>query len=311
MVLGIGRLDDLEVVGLGDGLQHRAGVVGAAVVQRRQHAPDLERAVGEAAHVVHGVEQLAHPAVRQRLALQRDEDAVGSGERGDGQHAQRRRAVEQHPVVVATTRAQVVEDDLEGLLAAGAGQQVGLGPGQLDGGRHQVDAVVGRDDHLGRVEALGEHVVDRQLEVLGVDPERERQARLRIEVDQEDRMPQLGQRGADRRDAGRLGDAALLVGDRETGGGGHRDHHAGPGRPLRVRHRACCEHAVGTRSAIDRPRDRRDRRHRPRLRPPARCPWARPGPGGPRRRAPRRRRRGAAGGVRRGRGGPRRGPGRP
>ena len=67
-------------------------------------------------------------------------------------------------------------------------------------------------------EALGEHVVDRQLEVLGVDAEGEGQAGLRVEVDEQHRLPQLGERGPDRGDGGRLGDAALLVGDREGRG---------------------------------------------------------------------------------------------
>ena len=87
--------------------------------------------------------------------------------------------------------------------------------GQLDGGRQQVDAVVGRDQHLGGVDALGEHVMHGELEVLRVDAERERQAGLRIEVDEQHPAALLGERGAQRRDGGRLGDAALLVGDRE------------------------------------------------------------------------------------------------
>ena len=95
-----GRLDDGEVVGLRDRLEHRAGVVGAAVVQRRQDPPHLETPVGEAAHVMDGVEQLPDPAVRQRLALQRHQDPVGGRERRDREHTEGRRAVEQHPVVM-------------------------------------------------------------------------------------------------------------------------------------------------------------------------------------------------------------------
>ena len=73
------------------------------------------------------------------------------GERRDGEHAERGRAVEQDPVVaVPSGLARSSSARLEHVLAAGAGQQVGLGAGQLDGGRQQVDAVVGRDDHLGR-----------------------------------------------------------------------------------------------------------------------------------------------------------------
>ena len=222
--LGDRRLDDLEVVGLADRLQHRAGVVGAAVVERRQHAPHLEAAVGEAAYVVDGVEQLADPAVRQRLALQRDQHAVGGRERGDRQHAERGRAVEQHPVVrpllgVLEVLGELLERALDDVLAPGAGEEVGLGAGELDRGRQDVDALLGLDDDLDRVDTLGQDVVDRGLEVLGVDAEREGQAGLRVEVDQQHAVPELGQRGADRGDGRGLRDPALLVGDGQRDGG--------------------------------------------------------------------------------------------
>ena len=69
-------------------------------------------------------------------------------------------------------------------------------------------------------EALGQHVVHRQLEVLGVDAEGEGQAGLRVEVDQQHLLAELGEGGAERRDGRGLGDATLLVGDREGGGHG-------------------------------------------------------------------------------------------
>ena len=113
---------------------------------------------------------------------------------------ERGRAVEQHPVVVvAESSARSSSDGLDDVLAAGAGEQVGLGAGQLDRGRQQVDAVLGLDDHLGRVEALGQHVVDRELEVLGVDAQREGQAGLRVEVDEQHPVAELGQRRPDAR----------------------------------------------------------------------------------------------------------------
>ena len=68
---------------------------------------------------------------------------------------------------------------------------------------------------------------------LGIDPEGEGQAGLRVEVDQQHRLAELGQRRADGRDGRRLGHAALLVGDRQDdrgngddgvdGGSRHRD----------------------------------------------------------------------------------------
>ena len=117
-------------------------------------------------------------------------------------------------------RREILDHAAQHLLTAGAGEQVGLRVGQLDRRRQQVDAVLGLEDDLGRVDALGQHVVDRDLEVLGVDAEGERQAGLGIEVDEQDRLAELDERGADRCDAGRLRDATLLVGDGEDVGAG-------------------------------------------------------------------------------------------
>jgi hypothetical protein len=105
------------------------------------------------------------------------------------------------------------------VLAARAGEQVGLGPGELDGRGEDVDTVLGGEDDLERVDALGQDVVHRGLEVLGVDAEREGEAGLRVEVDQQHPVPELGQRGADGRDGRGLGDPALLVGDGQRDGG--------------------------------------------------------------------------------------------
>ena len=67
------------------------------------------------------------------------------------------------------------------------------------------------------------------VEVLGVDAEAEGQAGLGVEVDEQHPLAQLGERGTERGDGGRLGDATLLVGDGEDAGlrgGGHRHNHA-------------------------------------------------------------------------------------
>jgi hypothetical protein len=58
----------------------------------------------------------------------------------------------------------------------------------------------------------------RDVEVFGIDTERERETRLRIEVDQQDPLALLKQRRTQRRHRGRLGDATLLIGDRDDTG---------------------------------------------------------------------------------------------
>ena len=71
--------------------------------------------------------------------------------------------------------------------------------------------------------------MDRELERLGVEPDREGQAGLGVEVDEQHAVPELGQGGAERDDGGGLRDAALLVDDGE--GGGHSGHSSqGAGR---------------------------------------------------------------------------------
>src|SRR3954451_17918448 len=79
------------------------------------------------------------------------------------------------------------------------------------------------------MDPLGQHVMHRQLNVLRIDAQRERQASLRIEVDQQDLGAELGKRCTERGDGRRLGDAPLLVGDREDTWllGGHTPYHPG------------------------------------------------------------------------------------
>lgn len=101
------------------------------------------------------------------------------------------------------------------MFPAGAGQQVRLGTSQLDRGREYLHPVVGVEPDLAGVEALRQNVVDGELEVLRVDAQGERQAGLRVEIDQQHTLPQLGERRTERGDRRGLGDATLLVGDRE------------------------------------------------------------------------------------------------
>ena len=98
------------------------------------------------------------------------------------------------------------------------GDQLQLGPAQLDVGGEEVELHrVGAQAHLGDVDAVvGEHVVHRQLEVVGtaaahVDGEMS----LRVEVDSKDARTFLSERGGQVHRGRRLADAALLVRDRD------------------------------------------------------------------------------------------------
>ena len=163
--------------------------------------------------------------------------------------------------------------------------------------------------HLGRVETLGQHVVHRELEVLGVDAEGEGQAGLRVEVDEQDLVAELGQGRPEGGHRGGLGDAALLVGDRECRC--HRSLSCRTAVAEIATTPVCWSHVFNPRSSRHRPRHRAHGRDRPLVRRPAGPARARPGAGGPGRGAPR----GAGGrapdGVRRPRRGAARRPGGP
>ena len=158
-------------------------VLGAPVVQRRQHAHHLEVRVGVAAYVVDRVEQLTNSAVRQRLALQRDHHRVGGRQRRHREHAERGRAVEQDPVVVVAARPRAP-------LAARARGPVGSAarsprrPARSwpAAGRARPRSAGSR---LGLSACAQQHLMQRRVELLGVDAERERQAGLRVQVDQQ------------------------------------------------------------------------------------------------------------------------------
>ena len=100
------------------------------------------------------------------------------------------------------------------LLAAGAREQVHLRAGELDVGREQPDAA-GVDDRVFGLHPLQQHVVQRGRALLGLESEREREAGLRVEVDEEHPLAEVGERQAQGLGRRGLGDAAFLVGDRE------------------------------------------------------------------------------------------------
>jgi len=79
--------------------------------------------------------------------------------------------------------------------------------------RDQVDAVRARHDRIPSLDATSdEHLVDAHLDFVRVNPEAERQAGLRIEVDQQNPLAELGKCRPQRCHRGRLGHPALLVG---------------------------------------------------------------------------------------------------
>src|SRR5690606_26989685 len=113
-----------------------------------------------------------------------------------------------------------LEHPRQGHLAGDLVDQLDLGGGEVDVGREQVQpGHVGLDEDVvaGDV-VLHQQVVDRQVEVVRVDPQADRQGALRVEVDQQHPAAVLGQGGTQVDGRGGLADATFLVGHRDDAG---------------------------------------------------------------------------------------------
>src|SRR5258708_1385654 len=205
--------EDLVPVCLLHQFQNLLAVQGARLVDGRQDSPDFELGVELLPDPLDAALQLLHPLHPEVLALQRDDDLVGSHQRVDGKQAQRRRAVDDDEVVEAVHRLQLV---LEDLLTPHLVDHLDLGRGQLQVGGDEVDLhQLGPHDQVAGMDlVVHQQVVDGLVELVRppyahVDG----QVRLRIEVDEENPLPQLRQAGAQVHACGGLADAAFLVGD--------------------------------------------------------------------------------------------------
>ena len=136
-------------------------------------------------------------------------------QRVDGQQAQRGRAVDEDVVVVLLRPA--VQDLAQGMLAADAAEELVLGGREVDvRGRHVDVLGAGRfDDVLERERGVQQHVGDGDLDVPGVEAEPDGEVGLRVHVDAQDTVTELGQRASQIDGGGRLAHATLLVRDRD------------------------------------------------------------------------------------------------
>ena len=205
---------------------------GAAVVHGQQHGADPQPRVEVGAHQLDRLQQLTHALEGVVLGLDRQQQLLGRHQRVQRQQPQGRRAVDEHVVeaVLAVTGHPVPAEDrlAEPVLAGHDADQLDLGAGQVDGGRHDHEAgqLLAGLGHLRQRHAVHQGVVRRQRAAGVLHREGGGGVALGVEVDHQHAQAALGQAGGDVDRGGRLADAALLVGH-------HHDARAvGPGERL-------------------------------------------------------------------------------
>src|SRR5690606_24960771 len=145
------------------------------------------------------------------FALHGNDHAVGRGQGVDGQHRQRRRAVDEDVVVAFAHRRQRVA---QAQLLVRHLEQLHLGGGEVAVGRQQwITAVLAVPQGLVDVAVAHQHIVDRRLQGRLVHTAAAGGVALGIEVDQQHLALGGDQRGGEVDAGGGLGDPALLVGD--------------------------------------------------------------------------------------------------
>src|SRR3954451_18860728 len=167
--------DELAEVLLQD-LDRLARVQQAAVEHRCQDPDDLDVRVQVLADHRERVLELDEPAQREVLALHRDDDTVGGGERVDRQQPERRRRVDEDEVVAVAHRRQRL---LERALATDHRRERELRAGEVD--RRHGERHLALLDHLVDGDPVHEHVEHRALDLVRVQPLAHRQVALRVE----------------------------------------------------------------------------------------------------------------------------------
>src|SRR5438445_4462143 len=206
--------EDLMVAEVTQRLEHVPAEDGPAVVEGRQHAEHLQLRIESRLHGLDDLEERRHALERVVLRLDRDDDAVRAHERVECQQPEGRRAIDEDVVVAI--------DDVPGELVAKGhlttdrAEQLDLGRGQLDVRRCDVEMLrPGVQDDRGQAGlGLDEDIGHAALDGAEVHAEADGEVGLRIEVDAEDGIAELGERSAEVDGTGGLADAAFLVRER-------------------------------------------------------------------------------------------------
>src|SRR2546426_3447748 len=207
--------DDVEddvAVALAHQLQHLLRMQGPRLVDGGQDPADAELRVEFGPHALDRVVQKLHALHAEVLALERDDDFVGSHKRIHAEQAEGRWAIDHHEVVLVLAGRELL---LEESFAAHLGDELDLGAGELDVRGDEVDPEVAvlhdvAEGDLG----IEEQVVKRELDLIGLlEAHVDRQVTLGIEVDEEDSLAELSERASQVHRGGRFANAAFLVGN--------------------------------------------------------------------------------------------------
>src|SRR5512132_4254380 len=180
------RLEDQVSEVLLQDLDRLARVQRPPIEHRREDALDRHVGIQVLADHRERVLELDQAAQREVLALDRHDHLVCGDECIDRQQPERRRRIDQDPVVALLDRSQRL---LEGTLAPDHARQRQLRPGQVDRGHGQVD--LGLLDHLVHREPVHQYVEHRARDLVRVEPLAHGQVALWIHVDDQDAVALL------------------------------------------------------------------------------------------------------------------------
>jgi hypothetical protein len=199
-------------------VRHLVGQLGAPVVHGQQDRRHVQRRVQVGPHQFDVGQQLAQALQRVVLALDRDEHLVTGDQGVHREQSERGRAVHEHVVHRELVQHRGRQGLAQPALPGHHADQLDLGPGQIDRGRHteQVRRRGAGHDRVGQSDLAEQRLVDRGRADPVLDAERGARVPLRVEIDHQHPHPVHGQRGGQVDGARGLAHAALLV--------GHRDH---------------------------------------------------------------------------------------
>ena len=194
-------------------LEHFGGEFGVRLVQAQDDPAHRKPGVDPLPHQRNGLQELRQTLQAKEVRLQRDNHLIDGRQRVDGQHPQRRRAVNQQHIVLGLGRLQgLAEND----FAPGDADQLGLRTREIDVRRDHLNSLAGAGDDLVDRRRVGQHVIDRRLIGTNLDAEVQRKVSLRIEVQQQNLQSAAGQRRGEIGRRGRLSYAAFLIDDRDS-----------------------------------------------------------------------------------------------